>query len=391
MNFNEILIILMNTYQFLNYDNNEIILSLKKIYKENDIKISKSKIVRFYRKQLKFKYSQKTNIHFWLERGFSEQYSISQINKISLKISNSMKTIKKKKKEDFFSYEEAKIYIQKLNIKTKDNYHKIKRNIKLPSNPDKFYTEWENWSMFLTNINSRNSIQYYSYIECRKVIKDYNINSKTSWFKNIHMLIVDDKKIPFSPSKTYKNEWISWGDFLSTNKIQDNKKIFLSFNDSKKFLKDLNINSTKEWRFYCKNKPDFIHHNPKKKYDIEFLSMSEYLGGFDINHSHGERDIIKFLVSNSIIFVEEKRFDDCRNILPLPFDFYLPEYNICIEFDGKQHFESISYWGGDDGLINRQHNDNIKNNYCYEKNIELIRIRYDEKINDKLKKLKKQN
>jgi len=58
--------------------------------------------------------------------------------------------------------------------------------------------------------------------------------------------------------------------------------------------------------------------------------------------------------------------------------------NYCIEYDGIQHFESIDYFGGDDNLKNTKINDKIKNNYCKKHNIKLFRIKYNEKINEKL-------
>lgn len=39
--------------------------------------------------------------------------------------------------------------------------------------------------------------------------------------------------------------------------------------------------------------------------------------------SKGERQIKEFLLNNSINFIQEKRFEDCRDKNPLPFDFYL--------------------------------------------------------------------
>ena len=61
---------------------------------------------------------------------------------------------------------------------------------------------------------------------------------------------------------------------------------------------------------------------------------------------------------------------------PLKFDFYLPDYNCCIEYDGKQHFEPIDYFGGKNGFIKTQERDDIKNQYCKNNDIKLIRIPY---------------
>lgn len=94
------------------------------------------------------------------------------------------------------------------------------------------------------------------------------------------------------------------------------------------------------------------------------------------NYSNMENFIANLLSENKINYIPQARFTECRNIYPLPFDFYLYDYNIAIEYDGEQHFRSIEYFGGEDSFQKRQHNDNIKNNYCLEHHINLIRIPY---------------
>lgn len=100
--------------------------------------------------------------------------------------------------------------------------------------------------------------------------------------------------------------------------------------------------------------------------------------------SKGSKKITKYLIDNNILHIKEYKYLDCKNILPLPFDFYLPDYNVCIEFDGRQHFESIKNWGGEKRLKVQQNHDKIKNEYCLNNNIRLIRIKYNENIYDKL-------
>jgi len=96
------------------------------------------------------------------------------------------------------------------------------------------------------------------------------------------------------------------------------------------------------------------------------------------NESKGENKIRKFLIKNHIIFEQEKRFDDCKYKNTLPFDFYLSKYNTCIEYDGEQHFRIIDYFGGLKSFKQIQMRDNIKNDYCKNNNISLIRISYKE-------------
>jgi len=91
----------------------------------------------------------------------------------------------------------------------------------------------------------------------------------------------------------------------------------------------------------------------------------------------------------NIQYIQEKRFDDCKHINTLPFDFYLPDYDICIEFDGIQHFEEISFFNTNDSFDNIQKRDDIKTKYCLDNNIKLIRIKYSDIVLDKLKFLEK--
>lgn len=89
----------------------------------------------------------------------------------------------------------------------------------------------------------------------------------------------------------------------------------------------------------------------------------------------------KWLEENNINFIQEYKFDDCVAKRRLPFDFYLPQHNICIEVDGIQHYKSGERLHGH--LFDEQdfkkivEHDEIKNNYCKENNIKLLRLGYD--------------
>lgn len=104
------------------------------------------------------------------------------------------------------------------------------------------------------------------------------------------------------------------------------------------------------------------------------------------NESHGERSISQWLDDNNIEYESQYRFEDCRNKYPLPFDFYLPQHNICIEYNGRQHYESIDFFGGEDAFKIRQQHDKIKKNYCQSNDIDLLCISYQQDIEEKLNK-----
>ena len=96
--------------------------------------------------------------------------------------------------------------------------------------------------------------------------------------------------------------------------------------------------------------------------------------------SHGERKIRSFLEKYNISFIRQHIFKDChgnsKKKKALPFDFYIPEHNICIEYDGEQHFKPIKSFGGFSGFEKCQFHDKIKTEYCKANNIQLTRISF---------------
>jgi len=100
--------------------------------------------------------------------------------------------------------------------------------------------------------------------------------------------------------------------------------------------------------------------------------------------SQGEKKISLLLDGMKIKYIRQKTFDGCENKQKLHFDFYLPEYNMCIEYDGIQHYKPVDYFGGQEKFLETKKNDEIKNLYCLENNIKLIRIKYNEIIDKKI-------
>lgn len=96
--------------------------------------------------------------------------------------------------------------------------------------------------------------------------------------------------------------------------------------------------------------------------------------------SKGEREIRTYLENQKIKYIPQHKFPDCKHIKPLPFDFYLPDYNTCVEYHGEQHYKPIKYFGGINRFIKQQKLDSIKENYCNDNGIKLIIIKYDEPI-----------
>lgn len=92
--------------------------------------------------------------------------------------------------------------------------------------------------------------------------------------------------------------------------------------------------------------------------------------------SHGERRVSDYLLSKNVVFTPQKKFSKCKYKRKLPFDFYLEEYNICVEYHGEQHYRPYSYFGGESDFEEGQIRDKIKEDFCKNNNIKLIIIPY---------------
>lgn len=97
--------------------------------------------------------------------------------------------------------------------------------------------------------------------------------------------------------------------------------------------------------------------------------------------SKGEKNIEQLLQELKIVYLPQYTFSDCRDKNLLPFDFYLPELNKCIEYDGQHHFYPVTFNGiseeqAKENYLSTIRHDKIKNQYCKNNNIELLRISY---------------
>jgi hypothetical protein len=238
-----------------------------------------------------------------------------------------------------------------------------------------------------------NTIEYVK----NKAFEDFNI-------KIISDIYVNNEELLDFICNKHKNEGIqhkSWGNILT----KSHPCLFCS---KEKWLDKV-----------MKSHDEFIK-QVKEVHGDKYIVLSEYQGAnkhvqvyctkcksvFSIKASHltsghgcgictkskGEEHVKLTLDKLNYNYIREYRFDDCRGIQKtLPFDFYLEQFNLCIEFQGIQHFEPVEIFGGEKQFKIQQFNDNCKREYCKSKNINLLEIPYLEEKNieniltDKLK------
>ena len=96
--------------------------------------------------------------------------------------------------------------------------------------------------------------------------------------------------------------------------------------------------------------------------------LNDTLNKYDLD---GEKEIISFLKKFKM------EFEYKTTLNKIQFDFYIPSNRTIIEFDGIYHFEPVDILGGLKTYNKMKVNDKIKNDYCEDNYLNLIRIRYD--------------
>lgn len=89
--------------------------------------------------------------------------------------------------------------------------------------------------------------------------------------------------------------------------------------------------------------------------------------------SRGETKIKDFLKKEGITFEEQKRLASLRKA---PFDFYLPDYNLLIEFQGRQHYEAVEKFGGEKQFLIQKEIDQKKFKIANEEGYNIFYISY---------------
>lgn len=138
------------------------------------------------------------------------------------------------------------------------------------------------------------------------------------------------------------------------------------FVDSPEDLKNYHMGSGKQYEWKCPSCGKYFN---KRILDVTQWGMSCDLcsSGFSKN----ERLVSIILTKINENYITQKEFSDCRIEQPLPFDFYLPQYNMVIETHGKQHYEEVQFYKTNKHTLK---SDRIKRKYCKDNNIQYCEI-----------------
>ena len=264
-----------------------------------------------------------------------------------------------------------------------------------------------------TNIQRKNKDKLNTTYICKKCLEEYNnnviinarilINKKISEiinneYSNMYKFngIIDNRNPDKIKVKLYNKltdkEVLVTADTIINGSLSKNIEIisrkgncenFLSYKKAKLKMRSLSIKSFREYKKWHKRTSQTkLPSNPHRFYK-EWVSYFDFFGTDpDKIKSHGEIRVETYLKKKNINYVWQKKFDHCKNINHLPFDFFLPDYNTIVEFDGIQHHKAVKRFGGEEGLTKTKKHDEIKNNYCKNNNISIIRLTNDDLINN---------
>lgn len=184
-----------------------------------------------------------------------------------------------KEKSEWMDFEDAKILVKSLGIKTssewKDYVKSPKRNSKIPTNPNITYKDkWLGWSDWLGN-----SEKWLTYEEAKEYVHSLNLKSYRDWF-NYCKSGNKPKNIPSAPKSIYKDDWNDMNEWLGIyEKTKTNTK-WMEYKRAKKIVNNLGIHSSREWWVFCASgkKPPVIPTKPHRVYIQEWNGFDEWLG-----------------------------------------------------------------------------------------------------------------
>ena len=119
------------------------------------------------------------------------------------------------------------------------------------------------------------------------------------------------------------------------------------------------------------------------------MSPNNFIRGNRCPYCHtpkGETFISKILDNFNLNYDSQKTFDNLKDNKLLSYDFYIPDQNILIEYQGVQHYQPIDYFGGETAFKKQQKHDQIKLDYAKEHGYNLITVPYTEDTFSKIKK-----
>jgi len=203
----------------------------------------------------------------------------------------------------FMPFEEARKFIRSLNLKSTVEWKKFCNGkmtdkgflpSEIPLKPERVYKTlgWSGMGDWLgTGKVANQQRKFRSFRDARTFARSLNLNTREEWNKfckgMLQGKVVLPPDIPVGVERFYKDKgWISFGDWLGTGAIANQRKKFMSFTRARAFVRSLKLRSQKEWRRFCKGQlpdkekpPSHIPTTPERAYKNKgWIGYSDWLG-----------------------------------------------------------------------------------------------------------------
>jgi len=188
----------------------------------------------------------------------------------------------------FRPFELAKQFVHSLELNSQKEWIQYCNSgdnpFNIPFNPHIAYKNsgWVNYADWLgVKRNIHNYRQFLPFEEARAFAHNLNLNSMKEWSEFCKEGNIPNN-IPKSPISVYKNKgWISWGDFLGNGKVHPKYRVYRPFEEARKEIRSLNLNSYRDWIKYCKSgsKSTDIPNDPRSVYKNKgWVGYSDWIG-----------------------------------------------------------------------------------------------------------------
>jgi hypothetical protein len=151
----------------------------------------------------------------------------------------------------------------------------------IPASPATVYKDhgWTIWSDWLGTRRRRG--RQRSFREARSLVRSLGLRNKDEWVKWCKS-DARPEDIPASPHAVYKGKgWAGWGDWLGTDRIPNQNRVWRSFEEARAFVRSLRLQNQADWIAWAKSEacPDDIPAKPRNVYkDAGWVSMGDWLG-----------------------------------------------------------------------------------------------------------------
>ena len=185
----------------------------------------------------------------------------------------------------FREFDLAKSFVRKLRLQNQREWYAYcksgNKHDDIPSDPrNVYFDKWLSWGDWLGTGKIANvSRTFLAFEDAKKVVRKRGLKNVKEWTEFGKMKDAPTN-IPKNPHMVYRNEWISFADWLGTPNISTRKRKFKTYSEAKKYVQKLNLKSQKEWRQFYKssNRSMDIPTAPERVYANEWKNWSDFLG-----------------------------------------------------------------------------------------------------------------